>query len=332
MAVVSLCCGMCRDRDLPAEEPDFDGKSRPDLERMKNDCLTPCDDKRALRAFRKTAFAAVVTRKPDKHVHLTDDERTPRANDVTHVKTDSAPGSDPRRFPEVGALPHVEDYASTAAPSTRAASLAASDDAASRLSADSTQEPAHDDECGGSCSETCDVNASPRRSTVHSSDEAVYARLREIGLQLEGPVKKYPQGRTTFLSHAQGRYVKLTTTVAARSGAPWRLPQWLCAGLAYWTDKQACKRKEEPRGRVLLMRIAKVTYSPKEDGKPIVRIRHKVGDDKLDLQLIHASQEEAENWANQLRLLITTLRKYIKDMGLSAEGKDPQTTTGDVSS
>lgn len=338
--ISSLCCGMCRDRDtaLPlAAEPNFSSEPRAELEHMSIQCSTPNDEKMGLRVFRKSATALMFAKHSEMHVHLGESEHSEVETAVSHAKTDFAPKSDPRR--------PLEDYASTS--STRATSLATSlatsaDDRESRLSAASTQEPAPDE--GGSGSEIHDTHThngdtselvtprSQRRSIVSSSDEAVYSRLRELGLQLEGPVKKYPQGRTTFLSHAQGRYIKLTTTVAARSGAPWRLPQWLCAGLAYWTDKQSCKRKEEPRGRVLLMRIAKVTYCGKEEDKPLVKIRHKVGDDKVDLQLIHASKDEAEQWAQTLRLLITTLRKYIKDMGITAEGREKGLTSGDGSS
>lgn len=150
----------------------------------------------------------------------------------------------------------------------------------------------------------------------------ILTRLGELSKRLEQTVKKYPQGKVLF-AQPQDRFIKIAVTDGlAQDAETWALPQWLGASLAYWVDAVSCQRGDESRGRVMLMRISKVTWLEREKTGTMVKVKHKLkGPKSMDLFIVFQSKDDAEQWAYHLWMLITTLRQYLKDKGIATEDR-----------
>jgi hypothetical protein len=145
-------------------------------------------------------------------------------------------------------------------------------------------------------------------------DRCIVEEIQAIAIRLQGPCKKYPKAGASFMKNAKDRYIAVVAADAKEgdvsdggsSWSAWR-HRWRRGQLAYWADEASFRRGEEPKGRIDLLNITKISCgdcSPQE-----AMVNHAVGDERHKLVLSFANGKKAENWRHALRRLRSLLEK-----------------------
>lgn len=150
-------------------------------------------------------------------------------------------------------------------------------------------------------------------------EQAFLEDVRKIAQQLECTCQKYPKCGGVIKSGwgVKERYfVVQPEPEDGDAGGGSRdadatsreLRRWYRGCLAYWEDRQAFLTSVEERGRVDLMKIAKVSWHKEEPH--CVKVKHKYQGKFYELVLRFATKSDAERWNHNLWDIIRRLREW----------------------
>eukprot|EP00427_Karlodinium_veneficum_P000923 CAMPEP_0169175078 /NCGR_PEP_ID=MMETSP1015-20121227/64989_1 /TAXON_ID=342587 /ORGANISM="Karlodinium micrum, Strain CCMP2283" /LENGTH=228 /DNA_ID=CAMNT_0009249183 /DNA_START=137 /DNA_END=823 /DNA_ORIENTATION=- len=137
--------------------------------------------------------------------------------------------------------------------------------------------------------------------------------LKTIAKRLEGPVQKHPKSGKSLMKKLQDRYLACIPAQEAgdarhRDEIAEEIDKWKNGQLAYWEKLDAYKQGAQPKGHVMLLKIAKVWVS-KDDtrGKSVV-VKHKLNNEMQEMTLCFPTKRDAEEWSYALWEFISKLR------------------------
>jgi hypothetical protein len=138
--------------------------------------------------------------------------------------------------------------------------------------------------------------------------------FKAIARRLEGPVQKHPKSGRSLMKKMQDRYIACVPSQEDGEKRHHRDPiddeidSWRNGQLAYWETHAAYKQGNQPKGHVMLLKIAKVWVS-KDDarGKSVV-VKHKLNNEMNEMTLCFPTKRDAEEWSYALWEFISKLR------------------------